>query len=296
MNGLLLVDKPPGRSSHSVVAEARRVLGTRKVGHAGTLDPMASGLLVLGVGAGTRLLTFLVGLPKSYEATVRFGITTTTEDADGDVLSRHGVGSGIDETSLSGALDRFTGTYLQRPSSVSAIKVSGRRAYDRVRAGEAVSLEPREVTVGEITVVAAHPTRTVDGVSVLDMSIRTQVSSGTYVRALARDLGDEVGTGAHLTALRRTAVGPFSVVSAVRLDHLTPTTALLDPGVVATTVLPTVVIGPDEAVAVTHGVRLPCSVDDDGPTALVDESGGLLSIASCDGGRWRHHMVIPTAS
>lgn len=293
MNGLLLVDKPTGRSSHSVVAEARRVLGTRKVGHAGTLDPMASGLLVLGVGAGTRLLTFLVGLPKSYEATVRFGITTTTEDADGDVLSRHGVGPGIDETSLGGALDRFTGTYLQRPSSVSAIKVSGRRAYDRVRAGEAVSLEPREVTVADITVVAAHPTRTVDGVPVLDMSIRTQVSSGTYVRALARDLGDEVGTGAHLTALRRTGVGPFDVAAAVPPADLVPGTPLLSLGQASSAVLPTRVLGGSEERAVAHGQRIPVGAAVTGRVALLSSAGDLLAVAHDEDGLWRYDMVVP---
>lgn len=269
------------------------MLGTRKVGHAGTLDPMASGLLVLGVGAGTRLLTFLVGLPKSYDATVRFGVTTTTEDADGDVLSRRGIGSGIDEASLHRALSRFTGTYAQRPSSVSAIKVSGRRAYERVRAGEDVSLPPREVTVGEITVVAPPRPLTVDGVPVLDVSIRTEVSSGTYIRALARDLGEAVGTGAHLTALRRTGVGPFDVAAAVPLADLAPDAQLLTLGHVSSAVLPTRVLGAPEERAVAHGQRIPVGEAVAGRVALLSAAGDLLAVGHDDAGLWRYDMVVP---
>ena len=295
MNGVLLVDKPTGRSSHSVVADARRALGTRKVGHAGTLDPMASGLLVLGVGAATRLLTFMVGLPKTYEATVRFGVTTTTEDADGDIVTCRGVGSGIDDESLAAALQRNTGTYLQRPSSVSAIKVSGRRAYQRVRAGEDVELEPREVHVGELAVGDRTPRVVGDGVSVLDVTIHTRVSSGTYVRALARDLGESLGVGAHLTSLRRTSVGPFDVSTAVPLAAVSGDTEMLSLGQAATAVMPSHVVASGLEHAVGNGQRIP------GPggqrpgdrVALVTGTGDLLAVAHLDEGRWRYDMVVP---
>lgn len=294
MNGVLLVDKPTGRSSHSVVAEVRRVLGTRKVGHAGTLDPMASGLLVVGVGTGTRLLTFLVGLPKGYQATVRLGVTTITEDVDGEVVTRSGIGNGIDPAVLTAALAGLQGTYRQRPSSVSAIKVAGRRAYDRVRAGEEVSLEPREVTVGEIAVVAQR-LQTVDGIPVMDISLATQVSSGTYIRALARDLGEAVGTGAHLIALRRTSVGPFDVAAATPLAELTADADLLPLGEVASAVMPTQVLAPADDRAVSHGQRItaPTAASRDDRVALLSEAGDLRAVAQTQDGRWRYLMVVP---
>lgn len=295
MNGILLVDKPVGMSSHDVVAQVRRQVGVRKVGHAGTLDPAASGLLVLGIGSGTRLLTFLVGLDKVYDATVRFGVTTTTEDAAGEVTAAPGIGTGIPPASLQEAVARYTGTFPQRPSSVSAVKVGGRRAYQRVRAGEDVRLAEREVTVYE-SVVASQRSAQEHGVPVLDVDLRVRVSSGTYVRALARDLGESVGTGAHLTALRRLTVGPFSVVGAPDPESVGPDTPLLPLGAAASRVLPGVTVAPSEEQAVRNGQRIPVGVAAGGQTALLSPAGDLLAVAHDDDGRWRYDLVVAVTS
>lgn len=220
-NGILLVDKPGGITSHDVVARARRALQTKKVGHAGTLDPMATGLLVLGVGRATRLLTYLVGSDKEYHATIRLGQATTTDDAEGEFLSQ----LGVDERRLSGldaAIAGLTGEIQQVPSAVSAIKIDGKRAYARVRAGEAVELPARPVTVQRLEIVGRRAGAAADGTSVLDLDVVVQCSSGTYVRAIARDLGAALGTGGHLTALRRSRVGEFDVAQATQLADVTP--------------------------------------------------------------------------
>jgi tRNA pseudouridine55 synthase len=200
--GILLVDKPGGMTSHDVVARGRKRLGTRRVGHAGTLDPMATGLLVLGTGSATRLLTYLVGLDKTYEATIRLGESTNTDDAEGESTGRFPVAFGDDE--LEAGIRSLTGDLLQRPSTVSAIKVGGKRAYALARAGEEVELAARPVTVHEFVVLAVR--REIDTVGVgstVDLDVRISCSSGTYIRALARDLGTFLGSGGHLTALRR---------------------------------------------------------------------------------------------
>ncbi|MFN8126104.1 MAG: tRNA pseudouridine(55) synthase TruB [Candidatus Nanopelagicales bacterium] len=289
MNGLLLVDKPAGPSSHQVVAGVRRTLACRKVGHAGTLDPAASGLLVLGVGPGTRLLTFLVGLDKDYRATIRLGQATDTDDAAGTVVSS--VGCPVD-ADVEEAVSRLRGPLLQRPSSVSAIKVDGKRAYARVRSGESPDLPARPVTVDRFDVLSRR-SETVDGVSVVDLDVVVSVSSGTYVRALARDLGDMLGVGGHLTALRRTRVGPFDVRDAV--VDVTVDTPLLDLGAAAGMVLPTVTLDEVDARAVGNGARLPC-VGADTPTALMDPTGRLVAVSVCRDGRWKHLFVVPSAT
>jgi tRNA pseudouridine55 synthase len=217
-DGILVVDKPSGWTSHDVVARARRLCATRKVGHAGTLDPMATGVLVLGVGRATRLLTFLVGCDKDYTATVRLGQATLTDDAEGEVTASAGA-SGIDRDAVLAAADHLTGDIEQVPSAVSAIKVKGERAYARVRSGEAVELAARPVTVGRFDVGDLR-VGDVAGVPVLDVDVEVTVSSGTYVRALARDLGGALGCGGHLTALRRTRVGGFAIADAHPLADL----------------------------------------------------------------------------
>lgn len=211
--GMLLVDKPSGPTSHDVVGRVRAILRTRRVGHAGTLDPMASGLLVIAVGRATRLLGHLALTGKSYAATVRLGESTGTDDAQGEVTGTADAAdvSAIDEVALRAAMADLTGELMQVPSSVSAIKVDGRRAYDLVRAGERVRLSARPVTVSRFDLVG--PVRR--GAGVLDLDVVVDCSTGTYVRALARDLGSALGVGGHLTALRRLAVGPFSVAEAV---------------------------------------------------------------------------------
>lgn len=245
-DGFVVVDKPQGWTSHDVVGRMRRLAGTRKVGHAGTLDPMATGVLVLGIGKATRLLTFVVGADKDYDATVRLGVATTTDDAEGEVVSVAGPDAveRVGHASLDAAVADLTGDILQVPTSVSAIKVDGRRAYARVRAGEEVELQARPVTVSRFDVLDVRrvtatvpdldlteppetpssvvepgetPTRDVPA---LDVDVRVTVSSGTYVRALARDLGAALGTGGHLTALRRTRVGGYDLAGARRLEEL----------------------------------------------------------------------------
>ena len=235
------MDKPRGLTSHDVVGATRRLAATRKVGHAGTLDPMATGLLVLGVGRATRFLTYLVGADKTYAATIRLGLETTTEDAEGEVTAAHGCR--IDDLSgdrLQKALAGLTGQIQQVPSAVSAIKVDGVRAYKRVRDGQDVELEARPVTIHELRLTGEPRQAVVDlagavaggvatgaetdgaggEVQVVDLDVVVSCSSGTYVRALARDLGQALGCGAHLTALRRTRVGPFDVGQASTLIEL----------------------------------------------------------------------------
>lgn len=261
-DGFVVVDKPQGWTSHDVVGRMRRLAGTRKVGHAGTLDPMATGVLVLGIGKATRLLTYVVGADKDYDATIRLGVATTTDDAEGQVLSVADPGAveRVHRAALDAAIADLTGDIQQVPTSVSAIKVDGKRAYALVRAGESVELQARPVTVSRFDVLAVRPvTATVpDGdpgepdtsplvalrqaqepsvetqtpslvepvetptrdVPVVDIDVRVTVSSGTYVRALARDLGAALGTGGHLTALRRTRVGGYHLAGARTLEQL----------------------------------------------------------------------------
>jgi tRNA pseudouridine55 synthase len=220
-SGLVIVDKPSGFTSHDVVARLRRLAGTRRVGHAGTLDPMATGVLVVGVGAATRLLHHLVLTDKAYTATMRLGQATVTDDAEGEVTVSTSAAE-VDETAVRAAMTTLTGEIAQVPSAVSAIKVDGQRAYKRVRAGEAVELSARPVTVSRF--VATHFDRPTP--ELLDVDIEVECSSGTYVRALARDVGAALGVGGHLTALRRTRVGPFTIAMAQSLDVLA---ALEDP-------------------------------------------------------------------
>jgi tRNA pseudouridine55 synthase len=210
MSGLVVVDKPAGLTSHDVVARLRRILHTRKVGHAGTLDPMATGVLVCGVERGTKLLGHLALDTKAYLATIRLGATTTTDDAEGETVTTTDPAAVTDEA-IDAGIAALTGPILQVPSSVSAIKIDGRRAYARVRAGEQVVLPPRPVTVSTFTVLARRGA---------DLDVAVECSSGTYVRALARDLGAALGVGGHLTALRRTRVGPFRLEHARTLPEL----------------------------------------------------------------------------
>ncbi len=276
--GLLVVDKPAHMSSHAAVGRVRRLLGTRRVGHAGTLDPMATGVLVLGVGRGTRLLHYLVGADKTYTATIRLGESTTTDDAEGDVLRREDA-SGCDLDDVRAAAATLTGEVDQVPSAVSAIKVDGRRAYARVRAGEQVSLAPRRVTVHDLEVGGAR----VVG-ECLDLDLRVDCSSGTYVRALARDLGARLGVGGHLTALRRTRVGPFGLDEAYELETLSADVPLRALGDAAAQFLATRTLSADEAASVVHGVP-PSPSGVPGPVALLDEAGSLLAVAEDAGPR-----------
>ena len=245
-DGLLVVDKPAGWTSHDVVGRCRRLAGTRKVGHAGTLDPMATGVLVLGVGRATRLLGHLALTDKAYDATVRLGATTVTDDAEGEVVTTQDASAVTDDAVLSG-LRALTGAISQVPSAVSAVKVDGVRSYARVRAGEHVELAARPVVVSRLELLARRGD---------DLDVAVECTSGTYVRALARDLGAALGVGAHLTALRRTRVGPFDLARARTLEQHAEQLAVvpLDDAVAAA--FPRRELSADEAVALSYGKRL----------------------------------------
>lgn len=214
-SGLVVVDKPAGMTSHDVVGKLRRIFSTKRVGHAGTLDPMATGVLVLGVERGTRFLAHMVTATKAYDATIRLGATTTTDDAEGDVTAQTGAVD-VSPGQVAAKVRDLTGEIMQRPSSVSAIKIDGKRAHQRVREGEQVEIPARPVTVSTFEIREQRRAG-----EFLDLDVTVSCSSGTYIRALARDLGEALGTGGHLTALRRTEVGPFSLADAVTLSDLT---------------------------------------------------------------------------
>lgn len=288
--GVIVLDKQAGWTSHDVVARMRRVLGTRRVGHAGTLDPMATGVLVLGFGRATRLLPYLQATRKEYSATVRLGWATSTDDREGDLLGAPRE-AGVDGAQVDPLLTRFVGPILQRPSSVSAVKVDGRRAHQRVRSGEQVDLPARPVEIysleriGEVT-AGPH--------GAVDVPIRMTCSAGTYVRAVARDLGELLGCGGHLTALRRTAVGPFGAAEAAAIaevgDPLPPIRSMAE---AAGAVLPRSVLPDQDAAAVRLGTRIQAPAEiGEGPHALFDEAGQLLAVAEVDEDRWRYRAVL----
>lgn len=213
-SGLVIVDKPAGMTSHDVVSRLRRAFGTRKVGHAGTLDPMATGVLVVGIERGTRFLAHLVATTKTYTATIRLGAATTTDDAEGDVLSSTDA-STLDDAPVDAAIDALRGEIMQKPARVSAIKIDGRRAHELVRAGEEVDIPARPVSIHSFEVLERRSEGTFR-----DLDVRVHCSSGTYIRSLARDLGEALGVGGHLIALRRTEVGPFRIDDARTLEEL----------------------------------------------------------------------------
>lgn len=227
-SGLAVVDKPAGMTSHDVVSKLRRVMRTKRVGHSGTLDPMATGVLVVGVERGTKFLAHVVTHDKRYEATIRLGAATVTDDMEGDVLSRTAP-INVTADDIHRGLANLTGEIMQRPSSVSSIKIDGRRAHELVREGHEVVLPERPVTVFELTVSDIRPLTSTGeeasfndaAVAYIDVDIAVHCSSGTYIRSIARDLGEALGCGGHLTALRRTSVGPFAIDQAKTLEELT---------------------------------------------------------------------------
>jgi tRNA pseudouridine55 synthase len=271
-SGLVVVDKPAGMTSHDVVARVRRLAGTRKVGHAGTLDPMATGVLLVGVNRATRLLGHLTLTEKAYDATVRLGSATSTDDAEGQVISTRPTDR-LTEDQVRTAATRFVGDIEQVPSSVSAIKVDGQRAYARVRAGEDVRLPARAVTVHELAVGEVRRTG-----GALDMDISVRCSSGTYIRAIARDLGARLGVGGHLIALRRSAVGPFTLADATSLEALADRFEMLDISDVARRCFASYSLDAAQAVDVGYGRRLPVDLGAPGPVAVFDPAGRLLAL------------------
>ncbi len=268
-SGVVIVDKPSAVTSHHVVARLRRLLGTRKIGHAGTLDPMATGVLILGVNRATRLLGHLALHDKSYRATVRLGQSSSTDDADGEVTGVADA-SRLGFADVDAACQPLRGRIRQVPSSVSAIKVDGKRAYQRVRAGEDVQLKAREVEVSRLDVLETNP----DG-ACLDVEMDVDCSSGTYIRALARDLGASLGVGGHLTALRRTRIGNYDLSMATVLGEEAP--PMMGMADAARLSFPVVQLDEDQARDVGYGRPLATQVPGH-PTGLISPSGELLAL------------------
>ncbi|MDP9329751.1 MAG: tRNA pseudouridine(55) synthase TruB [Actinomycetota bacterium] len=274
--GLLLVDKPQGITSHDAVASVRRALGTKKVGHAGTLDPMATGLLVIGVGRATRLLRFLGDLPKTYEGTMRLGVETTTLDAEGDVTRTAPVDA-TDEQ-IRAAMAALVGDPMQTPPAFSAVSVGGRRLYDAARKGQTLEAAPRQIHVDTFDLLARRGD---------EVDFRVICGGGTYVRVLAADVGAAVGCGAHLTRLRREAIGLFGVAQATPPQE--PGSPL--PVEVAVTHLPRMSLEPEEAIAAGHGRILgPSGID--GPFAVYDDSGQLIGVYEDEGAKARPLVIL----
>ncbi|MDR6969944.1 tRNA pseudouridine(55) synthase TruB [Leifsonia shinshuensis] len=293
-SGLILIDKPDGMTSHDVVARVRKAAGTRKVGHAGTLDPMATGLLIVGVNSSTRLLTYIVGADKEYLATIRLGAASTTDDAEGELLppaTTEELDAVSGEAIATGIL-ALTGEIEQVPSSVSAIKVDGKRAYARVRAGEQVELKARAVTVAEFELLETRR-----GEGFIDLDVRVVCSSGTYIRSLARDLGAALDVGGHLTALRRTRIGAFSVQDAHELTGLDAQAALIPAVEAATRLFERLDLTEQQAIDLTHGRRIHLA-DREGPggepVAAVAPSGALVGLVEFRGKEARTLVNFPT--
>jgi tRNA pseudouridine55 synthase len=282
VSGIALIDKQQGFTSHDVVAKLRKLLGTKKIGHAGTLDPMATGLLLLGVGSGTKLMQFLSGLDKTYEATIRLGASTSTDDAEGE-LGQAQDASKISNDELAREIFKLTGNIEQVPSSVSAIKVDGKRAYDLVRAGEEVVLKSRSVTVSRFEVIGEP---LVVG-KYLDINVVVDCSSGTYIRALARDLGDALGVGGHLSALRRTRIGAFEVSNASGISE-EPT--LVTNVEVLKMLMPEVAISPQQEIDLRHGKRLALEI---AGMSCATANGRLVAVIEPVGSEAKSSVVFP---
>ena len=296
-DGLVIVDKPGGLTSHDVVARIRRLAGTRRVGHAGTLDPMATGVLVVGVEKATRLLGHLTLTEKQYDATIRLGQSSSTDDAEGE-LTKSVPTAGLTPETINKAIAELTGEIQQVPPVVSAIKVDGQRAYKLTRAGAAPELKPRPVTVYEFTVTAIRPAGDGDltgltGLTDIDATVRC--SSGTYIRALARDLGNSLGTGGHLTALRRTRVGGYGLDTAKTLDQLAERFEVVPLARAAAAAFARRDLSADEARRVAHGGRLPAGppgAGTPGPTAAFAPDGSLVALLAEQDGQARPLAVF----
>ena len=286
-SGLIVVDKPAGMTSHDVVARIRRIAGTRKVGHAGTLDPMATGVLIVGIERATKLLGYVMGHDKTYLATVRLGQRTSTDDREGEVLGTVST-SAIDDAQISAAFAAQTGTISQVPSAVSAIKVDGRRAYDLVRAGQDVQLAAREVTVSAIDI------HRISLGEAAEVDIEVRCSAGTYIRAIARDVGEALGVGGHLTALRRTAIGAVDESVALGLDALAeledPVAVPLDEAVRRTFDVRQITV--EEARELSYGRRIGGTEDAEDVFGALDPGGHAIALID---GRGKPKVVFAPA-
>jgi tRNA pseudouridine55 synthase len=292
-SGLVIVAKSGGMTSHDVVARIRKLAGTRRVGHAGTLDPMATGVLVIGVEKATRLLGHLALTEKDYSATIRLGQSTVTDDAEGEPLpaaagAAAAVGR-IDEGTLAAALAAFSGEIMQVPPRISAIKVNGQRAYRLTRSGAAPELTARPVTIGRLDLLGWREA----GQGLADIDIAVTCSSGTYIRAIARDLGAALGTGGHLTVLRRTRVGPYAIDTAKTLDQLAEAFAVMPLALAAAAAFDTLRLTADEARLVSHGVGIgaPAAVPAE-PVAAFGPDGNLIALLVSRDGELRPLAVF----
>jgi tRNA pseudouridine55 synthase len=276
-SGLIIVDKPAGWTSHDVVGKLRRLAGTRRVGHAGTLDPMATGVLVVGIEKATRLLGHLALTEKCYDATIRLGRRTDTDDAEGELVESIPAGGVTDEAVMAGTA-ALTGPIMQVPPQVSAIKVNGERAYRRARAGQEVELAARPVTVSAfvVTAVRRHD-------DVVDVDASVTCSSGTYIRSLARDLGEALGVGGHLTYLRRTRVGPYGLSAARTIEQLAEECTIMPIAEAVAAAFPRRDVTDAEARIVAHGGRLPALGLGGGPVGVFGPDGALLALVEEQG-------------
>ena len=281
VDGIVVVDKPPDWTSHNVVARIRKLAGTRRVGHAGTLDPMATGVLVVGVGRATRLLGHLALNDKDYAATIRLGVTTITDDAEGDVVAERDA-SGVTDEALRECMASLTGEIEQVPSSVSAIKVGGVPAYKKVRGGEEVELKPRRVTVRRFDLVERRGS---------DLDVLVTCTSGTSVRALARDLGADLGVGAHLTALRRTRSGSFSVEAAHTLEALGVEFSVVPLSDAVAQSFPRIDVDAETRQRLIYGQSVDLPVDEQ-PAGVFGPDDEVVALAALVEGRARSLVVF----
>ncbi|NSL43758.1 tRNA pseudouridine(55) synthase TruB [Streptomyces sp. 8P21H-1] len=292
-DGLVIVDKPSGFTSHDVVAKMRGIAKTRRVGHAGTLDPMATGVLVLGVEKATKLLGHLALTEKEYLGTIRLGQSTLTDDAEGDLTSSADA-SGVTRDAIDAGIAQLSGDIMQVPSKVSAIKINGVRSYKRAREGEDFEIPARPVRISSFTVYDVRDAVAEDGTPVLDLIVSVVCSSGTYIRALARDLGAGLGVGGHLTALRRTRVGPYKLDSARTLDQLQEELTVMPVAQAATAAFPRWDVDTRRAQLLTNGVRLemPDEYTGSGAVGVFDPEGRFLALVEEQKGKARSLAVF----
>ncbi|MFF8194528.1 tRNA pseudouridine(55) synthase TruB [Streptomyces bobili] len=292
-DGLVIVDKPSGFTSHDVVAKMRGIAKTRRVGHAGTLDPMATGVLVLGIEKATKLLGHLALTEKEYLGTIRLGQNTLTDDAEGEITSSTDA-SGIARDAIDAGIAKLTGRIMQVPSKVSAIKIDGVRSYKRARDGEDFEIPARPVTISSFTVYDVRDAVAEDGTPVLDLIVSVVCSSGTYIRALARDLGADLGVGGHLTVLRRTRVGPYKLDSARTLDQLQEELTVMPVAEAATAAFPRWDVDERRARLLLNGVRLemPDEYTGIGAVAVFDPEGRFLALVEEQKGKAKSLAVF----
>ncbi len=284
--GLLNIDKPTGMTSHDVVGRVRRVAGLRRVGHTGTLDPLATGVLVVCLGRATRLVEYVVGRPKTYEAVVKLGESTNTYDSDGEVTQERPLPADLSVEALEQALDPFRGEISQIPPMYSAIKKDGQPLYKLARQGKVIERPPRQVTVYELSQL-----NWVEDT----LTLRVTCSAGTYIRSIAHDLGEALGCGAHLTALRRTAVGQFTADNAVKLDDLTPENVAdyLTPADTAVTHMPHIDLDDARLTDLRHGRPIPrIEADPDEELVCVYDNGRFMGLVIKNDGRWKAHKLF----